>query len=44
MAPGDIFGGAGIQRMLLESEGIAFLPSGRIDLRAHIFDYKETAL
>jgi methylated-DNA-protein-cysteine methyltransferase-like protein len=39
MAPGDIFGGAGVQRMLLESEGITFLPDGRIDMKAHIVNY-----
>ena len=28
----DIFGGPGIQRFLLEQEGVPFLPDGRVDL------------
>ncbi len=33
LAPGFAFGGPGAQRALLESEGIAFLPDGRVDMR-----------
>ena len=32
VAPGFAFGGEGVQRQLLESEGIVFEPDGRIDL------------
>ena len=32
------FGGKEIQRQMLEAEGIKFLPDGREDLRAHLWD------
>lgn len=32
------FGGKEIQRQMLEAEGVAFLPDGRVDLRAHLWD------
>lgn len=32
MAPGYCFGGAAVQRGLLEKEGVKFKPDGRIDL------------
>ena len=32
LSPPDIFGGDGIQRQLLEQEGVPFLPDGRVDL------------
>ena len=32
LSPADIFGGPGIQRLLLEQEGVPFLPDGRVDL------------
>ena len=35
VAPGFAFGGVGIQRQLLESEGIVFEPNGRIDLEKY---------
>ncbi|MBR3592619.1 MAG: MGMT family protein [Clostridia bacterium] len=35
VAPGFAFGGEGIQRQLLESEGIVFEPDGRIDLEKY---------
>ncbi len=35
VAPGFAFGGAGVQRQLLESEGIVFEPDGRIDLEKY---------
>ena len=31
-SPPDVFGGPGIQRMLLEAESVPFLPDGRVDL------------
>lgn len=33
LAPGFAFGGAVEQRRMLEEEGVAFLPSGKVDLR-----------
>jgi methylated-DNA-protein-cysteine methyltransferase-like protein len=38
LSPVDIFGG--IQRELLEREGVPFLPGGRIDLRSCLWDGK----
>ena len=35
LPPGDVFGGAGIQRTLLEAEGVTFLPDGRVDMEVH---------
>lgn len=35
VAPGFAFGGEGVQRQLLESEGIVFEQDGRIDLRKY---------
>ena len=35
VAPGFAFGGEGIQRQLLESEGIVFEPDGGIDLEKY---------
>ena len=35
VVPGFAFGGEGIQRQLLESEGIVFEPNGRIDLEKY---------
>lgn len=32
LAPGFAFGGPGVQRSMLEDEGIPFLPDGRVDL------------
>ena len=32
LSPPDVFGGPGIQRMLLEAEGVPFLPAGRVAL------------
>ena len=32
MAPGDVFGAKSLQMELLRSEGVPFLPTGRIDL------------
>jgi methylated-DNA-protein-cysteine methyltransferase-like protein len=38
MAPHHVFGGAAIQRALLESEGVGFDVEGRIDLDTHLWD------
>ena len=35
VAPGFAFGGEGVQRQLLESEGVVFEPDGRIDLEKY---------
>ena len=32
LCPEDVFGGPGIQRGMLEAEGVAFLPDGRVDM------------
>ncbi|MBQ8535918.1 MAG: MGMT family protein [Clostridia bacterium] len=32
LCPPDIFGGPGIQRAMLEAEGVVFLPDGRVDM------------
>jgi methylated-DNA-protein-cysteine methyltransferase-like protein len=37
LCSGNTFGGQAAQRGLLESEGITFLPNGRVDLKKHIF-------
>ncbi len=34
LAPGFAFGGPDVQRSMLESEGIGFLPDGRVDMRS----------
>lgn len=34
-APGFVFGGSGVQKQLLESEGIVFEPDGRVDLKKY---------
>ena len=31
------FGGKEIQRQMLEAEGVAFLPDGRVDLKRHMW-------
>lgn len=33
LAPGFAFGGPGAQRAMLEDEGVAFTPSGRVNMR-----------
>ena len=33
LCPGEIFGGPGRQREMLEGEGVPFLPDGRADLK-----------
>ena len=40
LAPEHIFGGKELQKNMLESEGINFLPDGRIDLDKHLWDGK----
>lgn len=37
-APAFAFGGQGVQRRLLEAEGIVFSSDGRVDLSAYIWD------
>lgn len=32
LAPGFAFGGPGVQREMLEAEGVGFLPDGRVDM------------
>ena len=38
LSPADVFGGTGIQRLLLEGEGVPFLPDGREDLTRCLWD------
>lgn len=38
LGPADAFGGPGLQRFLLEQEGIPFLPDGRVDLSRCLWD------
>lgn len=38
MAPRDIFGSPAFQQKLLEDEGIAFLPNGRIDMKRFLWN------
>ncbi|QAT48348.1 MGMT family protein [Caproiciproducens sp. NJN-50] len=37
LAPEHVFGGPESQRALLEREGVAFLPGGRIDMEKHLW-------
>ena len=37
LTPGEVFGGPGVQRSLLEREGVTFLPSGCIDMKKHLW-------
>jgi methylated-DNA-protein-cysteine methyltransferase-like protein len=37
LSPEDTFGGSGVQRSLLESEGIAFDVQGRVDMKRHLW-------
>lgn len=37
LTPDHVFGSREFQRMLLESEGVTFLPDGRIDMAKHIW-------
>jgi len=34
LCPPDVFGGPGMQRGMLEAEGVLFLPDGRVDMAA----------
>ena len=38
LAPGFAFGGPGEQRRMLESEGVRFLPDGRVDMGAFAWE------
>ena len=33
LCPGEVFGGPARQREMLEDEGVAFLPDGRVDMK-----------
>lgn len=33
LCPGEVFGGPARQRKMLEEEGVAFLPDGRVDMK-----------
>ena len=37
-APAFAFGGADVQRAMLEGEGVTFLPDGRVDMAKHRWD------
>jgi methylated-DNA-protein-cysteine methyltransferase-like protein len=37
LSPAHVFGGQEVQRARLESEGIGFLPDGRIDMKKHLW-------
>ncbi len=37
LSPEDVFGGPGVQRSLLESEGVTFDKQGRIDMERHFW-------
>ena len=37
LAPAPAFGGEGVQRKMLEAEGILFKPNGCVDLKKHVF-------
>ena len=37
-APAFAFGGADVQRAMLEGEGVTFLPNGRVDMAKHRWD------
>ena len=38
LARGFAFGGEGVQRRMLEEEGVAFLPDGRVDMDRHLWE------
>lgn len=38
LAPDHVFGGAEVQRALLEAEGVGFLSDGTINMRNHLWD------
>jgi methylated-DNA-protein-cysteine methyltransferase related protein len=37
LAPGEIFGGEEIQRIMLEAEGVNFMSDGKIDMKKNIW-------
>lgn len=37
VAPGFAFGGEGVQRQMLENEGVRFLSDGRVDLSRYLW-------
>ena len=38
LCSGRVFGGEGVQRALLEAEGVGFLSDGKVDLKKYIMD------
>lgn len=38
LAPGFAFGGPDAQHSLLESEGVGFLPDGRVDMNRYVWE------
>jgi len=41
LAEGFAFGGEGVQRRLLEREGVTFLPDGRVDMKKSAFTLRD---
>ena len=41
LAEGFAFGGEGVQRRLLEREGVTFLPDGRVDMNKSAFTLRD---
>lgn len=41
LADGFAFGGEGVQRALLENEGVSFLPDGRVDMEACAYTLRD---
>lgn len=41
LAEGFAFGGEGVQRRLLEDEGVSFLPDGRVDMEKCAFTLRD---
>jgi methylated-DNA-protein-cysteine methyltransferase-like protein len=37
LSPEDVFGGPGVQRLLLEDEGVTFNAQGGVDLKRHLW-------
>ncbi|MCX6063936.1 MAG: methylated-DNA--[protein]-cysteine S-methyltransferase [Caldiserica bacterium] len=37
LSPEDVFGGPGVQRLLLEDEGVAFNAQGGVDMKRHLW-------
>ncbi len=37
LSPEDVFGGPGVQRLLLEDEGVTFNTQGGVDMKRHLW-------